>query len=273
MNWNEIVNNYIVKYSNKIQATTRPLKECFGINYFTYHRIDKQGRYTVLLNRPDFSEYYVSEKLFLLDPYLRHPDQYQSGSCFLESYGSEDYHQVIDKAVRHFQMDLTYMQIKKQEDAVEFFGYSANRKSSSLENIYLNYPSLLTSFSTYFKKTMNSILRTMEEHAGSLVDLKGQDFFHKEKISPSIATETYLSYLNTIGLDRDVRLAASLSKREKECLHALALSRTAKDTAMQLNLSHRTIQFYLENIKNKLNCNSKQELFLTAQRFIELHLI
>ncbi len=64
LTWQTIVQNYIVKYSSQIKKTTQPLRDHFGIDYFTYHRIDSTGKYTVLVDRPDWAEYYVSEKIF-----------------------------------------------------------------------------------------------------------------------------------------------------------------------------------------------------------------
>lgn len=56
LGWTEIVQNYISKHSTKIKKTTEPLREHFGIGYFTYHRIDAEGKYTVLVDRPDWAE-------------------------------------------------------------------------------------------------------------------------------------------------------------------------------------------------------------------------
>jgi hypothetical protein len=42
--WKQIVQDYIVKHSDKIKKTTRPLKDHLGVSYFTYHRIDLDGK-------------------------------------------------------------------------------------------------------------------------------------------------------------------------------------------------------------------------------------
>ena len=48
LGWTEIVQNYINKHSTKVKKTTQPLREHFGIGYFTYHLIDAEGKYTML---------------------------------------------------------------------------------------------------------------------------------------------------------------------------------------------------------------------------------
>lgn len=67
--WTEIL-RYLAKYNDEIVQATRPLRDCFGVKYFTYHRIDQDGNYTVLLDRPDWAEHYVAEKFYLNDPLM-----------------------------------------------------------------------------------------------------------------------------------------------------------------------------------------------------------
>ncbi len=51
-----------------------------------------------------------------------------------------------------------------------------------------------------------------------------------------------------------------LTPRESDCLCALASGRTVKTVARELKLSHRTVEFYLKNLKAKFGCSNKGEL-------------
>jgi DNA-binding CsgD family transcriptional regulator len=51
-----------------------------------------------------------------------------------------------------------------------------------------------------------------------------------------------------------------LTNRERQCIEYLLIGKTAKETAKILNLSHRTIEYYFENIKNKLGGCQKRDL-------------
>ena len=55
---------------------------------------------------------------------------------------------------------------------------------------------------------------------------------------------------------------SGLSKRERECIALIARGLTAKKIAVSLNLSPRTIEHYIDNIKNKLGVFSKHELIV-----------
>ncbi len=51
-----------------------------------------------------------------------------------------------------------------------------------------------------------------------------------------------------------------LSNREQECLRLFLNGKTAKETAIFLDISYRTVEEYFSNIKKKLGCQTKREL-------------
>jgi DNA-binding CsgD family transcriptional regulator len=51
-----------------------------------------------------------------------------------------------------------------------------------------------------------------------------------------------------------------LSRREAQCLFYLIRGKTTKGIANKLNLSRRTVEHYIEAIKNKFNCCNKSDL-------------
>lgn len=55
-----------------------------------------------------------------------------------------------------------------------------------------------------------------------------------------------------------------LTKRQSECLYHLVRGLTAKQIAKVLGLSNRTVEFYLENLKEKFNCSNKSDLITKA---------
>ncbi len=55
-----------------------------------------------------------------------------------------------------------------------------------------------------------------------------------------------------------------LSQREMQCLYQATRGKTAKQIAKALSLSNRTVEHYLDNIKNKMGVSSKAELIAKA---------
>jgi DNA-binding CsgD family transcriptional regulator len=65
----------------------------------------------------------------------------------------------------------------------------------------------------------------------------------------------------------------SLSKRQSECMFFLLRGKTAKDIAKILNLSPRTIEDHIDQIKLKLNCTTKSELLEKAIAYGYMNII
>ncbi|MCK4608603.1 MAG: helix-turn-helix transcriptional regulator [Gammaproteobacteria bacterium] len=51
-----------------------------------------------------------------------------------------------------------------------------------------------------------------------------------------------------------------LTQREAECMMQLLLEKSFSGAAEKLKLSPRTVEFYVKNMRKKLNCNTKFEL-------------
>lgn len=57
-----------------------------------------------------------------------------------------------------------------------------------------------------------------------------------------------------------------LSAREMECIYYLLHGMTAKEIGLQLELSTRTVESYLESIKIKLGCRNKTQLIIVLTK-------
>lgn len=273
MNWQTIVQDFIQKNTDKIKKATQPLHDHFGVTYFTYHRIDNDGHYTVMVDRPDWAEYYVANELYKMDPFLRCPDNFQTGICCIDEKGTAQIKSLIRKEYQHFFKSTPGMMfIEKQDSYVEFFGFTGSYNSAQLNHLFSHDSFLLKRFIDHFKEELRIPLKEMQLAPNSLPILKGEDYyfnpFPEEKLK-----ESHYEFLCKIGLEEEVKWAKILSKRERECLVYLLNGQSAKETAGLLSLSPRTIEFYFENIKIKLNCHNKGEVFAKATLLNQLDLL
>lgn len=95
-----------------------------------------------------------------------------------------------------------------------------------------------------------------------IFDLQRRD----KKIFPQMLSFSYYQ----IGCGED---PFHLSERELECLFLLLRAMTAKQIGEQIRLSKRTVESYIENIKNKFGSRTKAELIVLAMNHGYLNII
>jgi DNA-binding CsgD family transcriptional regulator len=82
--------------------------------------------------------------------------------------------------------------------------------------------------------------------------------------SPAIDENGKIVGLTGVWIDvpSNHSLLLAFSLREKQCLEDIVSGKSSRESAERLGLSRRTVESYIENIKNKLNCKNKSELII-----------
>ena len=88
--------------------------------------------------------------------------------------------------------------------------------------------------------------KTLENHQkGSLIDFNSGREQHN---------------LNDLRVRLSEQAKIVITKRELECLFYLMKGKSARETGTLLNLSQRTVEYYLNCLKEKLHCTRKSEI-------------
>jgi DNA-binding CsgD family transcriptional regulator len=272
LSWEEIFQRYTVKHYDRLKKITSPLKINFSISCFFYIAINNEGHLIWIGNRPDCSEYYLDQKHFINDPCMTHPKNWEVGCYLFEKVAPHKQKTFIKETKNLFNLNSGIVLCKKNNKFIEFFGFVGENKKY-IEEIYLNHSNLLNSFSIYFKKEMHSVIHQMKKEPISLISLKGKPFYSTISIRPKIDQAKLKAFLNDCGLGPLLKKADLLSKRERQCLKSLLQGKSAKQTATDFKLSFRTIEYYFENIKNKLVCYNKNEVFKFSKDLEDLGLL
>jgi DNA-binding NarL/FixJ family response regulator len=85
-------------------------------------------------------------------------------------------------------------------------------------------------------------------------------------LSASVGHRVATGYLSDRGSDADRRLIDSLSEREKQVLARLATGASNPEIAAGMHLSATTVKDYVSTILTKLNCTSRVQAALIAER-------
>ncbi len=102
----------------------------------------------------------------------------------------------------------------------------------------------------YWHSVLNDVLHN-KNHLRAQSDIKlSQDALRKAK-EPRDLRMYYLG---------DQYPGVYLTKREAECMFWIVQNHTIGSTALKMQLSARTVEFYVKNMKLKLHCASKTQL-------------
>jgi DNA-binding CsgD family transcriptional regulator len=163
---------------------------------------------------------------------------------------------------------------EKKEDYIEIWTFGAARERKNLINFYINKFFLFKKFIHYFREKGAFILNGIDKNSLPVSDLYKEKPNTAQNLSQNnidnlIQSLSFNQYKDTNKNLRD------LSKREIQCLLYFSYHKTAKETARLLDISHRTVEAYLENLKIKLKCHNKSELndfILKNQLELNLHM-
>lgn len=258
----DFVARYFERNHYAIKKICEPLQLAFGINSFTYNSISHDGKIFGLNNRPDWSLYHAAHDLFLTDPFWHHPRCYQNGAVLwsnlrLEAEASDS----LQVAKEKYNIAHGLTLIVPHRDRCEFFMFNAPPSHLEIGSIYLNELIWLKQFCQYFKKELKHLIKQVEHNPIDLLELKGKAFLEeKQSPFPALCTDKSL-FIKTISHEQPIKL----TRREKECLNSYLEFKNMQEVADQLKLSIRTVEFYLSNVKSKLDCANKIELYLKGQ--------
>ena len=113
----------------------------------------------------------------------------------------------------------------------------------------------------YWNSVLNEVLLKSDSRAFLLSDenfsTAGNGFFPDEFDDFETPKETRDLRMYYLG---DKFPAVYLTKREAESMFWLMQSNTIAEAAAKMELSARTVEFYVKNLKLKLNCKNKKML-------------
>lgn len=253
--------SYTSRYhKNTIDKLTEPLKSFFQIDAFWQYSITKDGFFSTVSNKPSELEFFWDQKLYLGHPYLRKGDFYPSGYHFPHLQANPDYERTQGKMRENDISDQMIILFRQTER--ELSGYCFVPKGN-ITDLLINSLPLLNRYVDYFNEEAASMINGSSEYG---IDLKqvAKEYFD---VSPKIAEQMMGKNKGTdfiFALETDSQKAAiinSLTTREKSCLSWFLKGRSASETAKKLFLSPRTVEHYIDNIKNKCGVSKKSDLF------------
>lgn len=258
--------NIALMYCEKIDAICKELKKV-GIHYFNYLKAFNNGTFIDLNNSENLSHYFYYEsdwyEKFTL---IALPQSYESGFIFDKSLPDQE---LFNIQREKFNIDNVIFLFKKNPDNLECWQFGTYAGNNSIYSFYMNHANLLSKFASYFNKQAKEIIEQAESsklkfnrklsNDASIIYPYEKDEVEKivnqlDKNSGNISTANNLINIR-------------LSKRQKECLELICYGKTADEISFILNISKRTVETYLEQLKLKLVCAKITHLVYKACKY------
>ena len=248
--------------AEQLRNICSPVFENFGIKNFNYNKMFFDGRSILNLStNMDWNKYFFSQ----MD---KNGELFQKAVNSIPKEGfyyflwpitkrKEDH---ILSAYYDLNMRWGLTIYRRGRKFIEAWNFTTNQENEQFLRIFVNHRNILERFIPYFN-----------ERASDIINLYPNKnlFIFKEKHNHEL-TESNLSkncldkFIEQTPIKKyPLRCKTGqiyLSKRESECLFQLSLGKTAKEIGRLLNLSPRTVEFYINNIKEKTGCRTRTEL-------------
>jgi DNA-binding CsgD family transcriptional regulator len=236
------------------------LLENFGIHHFTYLKQFINGSKISLSNKPQWISDYYNLKLYESSLFEKHTSPSINFQVWFGDYDLAVYKHGKENYNTMHSISIT----ESRKESCENFLFATTPDNAKAIHFLNNNREILFHFILYLRDRGKKILELAHQHrlsAGRPLKLGTQEIsdwlLRMQKLKKDFFTKTQL---RRCILAQSEEIDVKLAKQEMDCLFYLLNNKTAAETAQQMKISRRTVEAYLENIKNKLVCSNKAEI-------------
>lgn len=237
--------------SSDLKELIKPLQG-YGIDYFAYNKNYMDGSRIRLTTHPHHLKAFLENKYYLTGNIDALPTLYLNQVALFSTLKNQS---LVEWARNEFNVFHGIYIVRKSELFTEFFCFATSIDNPQILNFYLNNIDFLQKFCDYFIEMGKPLILKAEDN--KLV----HEYHDKEGLSSSAIADVNL-------LHADYTLAATLfSERKRDIIHWLLKGYRAKEIAKKLNISYRTVEDHLADLKSKLNARNILELVIRLKTY------
>lgn len=259
-----------IRISQELAEICQPL-ELIGINHFTYQKSFNDGSRINLSSKPQWIEDYYNLKLYESSLFEAKSTLYKPyHEIWIGDYDLEVYRCGKLRYNNSHSITIT----EPQSNSCEFYLFSATEDNLQVIEFLSRNVDILYHFILYFKDRAGYLLKNAHKYKLSLntIRVPYHDLLLAREGFNNSMLERKKEFLRETQIYRYIfgekeHPKAKLSKREIDCVLHLLDNKTAEETAALMDISRRTVESYLENIKIKLNCTNKVELYRKLKKY------
>lgn len=231
-----------LNFASEVAELCRPFFSSTGANYFDYNRVYPDNTYLALASDGYWLEHFLKMKYKISSAFK------QSGMHLWDSF---QYYEAIHDAKVNFNHARGVTIIQQHENYIEFIDIAAPKTHREITSFYLNHTDQINEFLFDFRDRADRLIKLAEKNVMQLPNEVSTI------LSPAILAEEKDLFIKKF----------KISSRELQCFENILCGKTAKQTAEILSVSPRTVEEHITNLKDKLNCRYKRDLFTYSYLF------
>ncbi|MBT4879863.1 MAG: helix-turn-helix transcriptional regulator [Alphaproteobacteria bacterium] len=243
-----------------VSNIAEPLSQ-LGIEHFCYARFFQDGTILRVSNNKGWTDKFFENEFFndkaLFERQIKQVDEGEFYK-FIVSGAPQGRHlsQLYD-----FGFWNTLHMYQRLHDSVEIFVFTGTPDNSGILNSFLNEGSIYRKFIFHFKDKCHEII---SPEKGKLITKSAIDISFSDKAAKGLLREEF--NINRFYLTN----GSYLTKQEMKCVKHLLRGKTNKEIANVLDLSSRTVEGYIETLKERHECATKSQLVQKLFQFKDL---
>lgn len=252
-----IEKQYFTSIQDDIRQLLSPLSH-IGIVHFSHVRRWADHSYSLFTSDPEFSVRFVKDK-FYKKVFGAKANQYQSGVVFMDDL--DDYLDFIIKTsieIGHYKPDILITEVEQTHTDFYWFGTPADRKH--VHTFYINHIAMLKSYIQYFNTAAKRLLTKVYSHR-LINDEAGDD------VTPLVSKTLQEAHCQDIKNNQLVyhhlfSYAAmhQFTPKELSCAALLCEGLAAKEIAVKLSISSRTVEKHILSLRQKMRARNTLHL-------------
>lgn len=256
------INKYALRFNeataDRVKSLCAPLFNNAGVTHFGYLKILNDGRMLRLTNNVEWTKKYFEKAYYNDIDFYSMKNAPNSGFRLSLLVGKPEGNHCL-ALCNDYNVWNAIVLYEKFNNYCKHCFFGAHKDNIEAVNFYINNIPLLRKFLFYFEEEASDLLKNSNQKSLISTQVKiCQNSLQEEQKNEEILRQIYSQ--DSHGLP------FSFSKREAECLKYLLRGKSAKEIARTLDLSPRTVETYIVNIKQKTGNKRKSQIIDTFEK-------
>jgi DNA-binding CsgD family transcriptional regulator len=253
MNGINLANHFALESSNQVKEVCDSILNPIGITYFNYIKIyNHDCSREMLTNRPEWTDHFYKNALYNSVGAIDIEHLIPKGYFLWSEMDAKD--AVYQQGREFFNIDNGISFVVKRNDTTLLYIFAADRDNNTINNFYAGNIDLLQRFIHYFTNQAQPLIK---EAAKNRVYLSTPQEINLERVNNIILTDSLRNeFLKKTEVARYYLLNESdslyLTKKQADYASLFIKGLSAKQIARKMDVSFRTVEGHLQDIKVKI---------------------